>query len=130
MDKALLFSRNFDELQLPSSSIFFAETLHMFATYQSLQKYVQEFFLFCLDHELFTKIKKDLVSTLRLLFLLIAQDLNKIKKSRSILFSSAKNIKLYNSLSSSKYSIFRTNKPDFLEITDLYVNLGIGFCIT
>ena len=36
--------------------------------------------LFCLDLELFAKIKKDLVSTLSLKpFLLITQDLNKIK---------------------------------------------------
>ena len=39
------------------------------------------FFLFCLDLELYAKIKKDLVSTHSLFtFLLITQDLNKIKK--------------------------------------------------
>ena len=39
------------------------------------------FFLFCLDLELFAKIKKDLVSTNSILILLlITQDLNKIKK--------------------------------------------------
>ena len=39
-------------------------------------------FLFCLDLELFVKIKKDLVSTLSFFILsLIAQDLNKIKKN-------------------------------------------------
>ena len=38
-------------------------------------------FLFCLDLELFSKIKKDLVSThLFFIFLLITQDRNKIKK--------------------------------------------------
>ena len=41
-------------------------------------------FLFCLDLELFAKIKKDLVSTYSFFtFLLITQDLNKIKKSRT-----------------------------------------------
>ena len=35
---------NFDELQLPYSSIFFAETLHTFPTYQCLQKSVWDFF--------------------------------------------------------------------------------------
>ena len=53
LDKALLFSRNqvlclkienFDKLQLPCSLIFFAETSHMFPTYQCLQKGVQGFF--------------------------------------------------------------------------------------
>ena len=40
-----------------------------------------DFFLFCLDLELFAKIKKDLVSTHSLFtLLLINQDLNKIKK--------------------------------------------------
>ena len=40
------------------------------------------FFLFCLDLELLAKIKKDLVSTHSLFtFLLITQDLNKIKKN-------------------------------------------------
>ena len=39
------------------------------------------FFLFCLDLELFAKIKKDLVSTYSFFtLLLITQDLNKIKK--------------------------------------------------
>ena len=43
---------------------------------------VFEIFLFCLDLELFTKIKKDLVSTHSLFtFLLITQDLNKILKN-------------------------------------------------
>ena len=32
--------KTFDELQLPYSSIFFAETLHTFSTYQCLQKSV------------------------------------------------------------------------------------------
>ena len=35
-----------DQLQLPHSSIFFAETLHMFPTYQCLQKVVRDFFYF------------------------------------------------------------------------------------
>ena len=40
------------------------------------------FFLFCLDLELFAKIKKDLVSTHSFFtLLLITQDLNKIKKN-------------------------------------------------
>ena len=41
-----------------------------------------------------------------------------------------KNIKLYGSWSSSKFSIFQTKKPGFLEIRDLWLNLGTGFCIT
>ena len=48
----------------------------------NVYKRVFGIFLFCLDLELFAKIKKDLVSTHSFLtFLLITQDLNKIKKS-------------------------------------------------
>ena len=71
---------NFDELQLSYSSIFFAETSHMFSTYQSTKACVG-FVLFYLDLELFAKIKKDLVSTHSLFtLLLITQDLNNKKK--------------------------------------------------
>ena len=42
---------------------------------------------------------------------------------------SAKNSKFYGSWSSSKFSIFQIKKPGFLEILDLCLNLGIGFCI-
>ena len=30
----------------------------------------------------------------------------------------------------SQFSIFQTKKPGFLEIIDLFLNLGIGFCTT
>ena len=68
-----------DEHQLPYSSIFFAETLHSFPTYQCPQKGVRDFFNFVyLDLELFAEIKKDLVSTHSFFTLLIiTQDLNK-----------------------------------------------------
>ena len=36
---------NFDELQLPYSSIFFPETSHTFSIYQCLQKGVSDFFI-------------------------------------------------------------------------------------
>ena len=63
----------------PAVQYFFAKTSHTFPTYQCLQKSVWDFFLFCLDLELFTKIKKDPVSTYSFLkLLLITQDLNKI----------------------------------------------------
>ena len=46
-----------------------------------------DFFKFCLDLELFAKIKKDLVST-HLFFtpVLITQDINKIKKNPAKVF--------------------------------------------
>ena len=99
-------------------------------------------FLFCFDLELFSDIKKDLVSTHSLFkFLLITQDINKIKKSRArfprhysvkdVCKISAKSIKLYGSWSSSKFSNFQTKKkPGFLEIIEVCLVLGIGFCIT
>ena len=52
--------------------------------FTNVYKRVCEIFLFCLDLELFAKIKKDLVSTHSFFtFLLITQDLNKIKKSHT-----------------------------------------------
>ena len=61
-EKPGILPENFNELQLPYSSIFFTETLNTFSTYQCLKKGVWEFLKFCLDLELFAKIKKDLVS--------------------------------------------------------------------
>ena len=58
---------------------FLLQSLHTLPTYQCLQKGVRGFFLFCLDLELFAKIKNDL--KLRFFtFLLITQVLNKTKK--------------------------------------------------
>ena len=45
-------------LQLPQSSMFFAEISHTFPTYQCLQKGARDFFKFCFDLELFAKIQK------------------------------------------------------------------------
>ena len=83
-EKPGILPENFNELQLPYSSIFFTETLNTFSTYQCLKKGVWEFLKFCLDLELFAKIKKDLVSAHSFFtLLLITQDLNKIKKSHT-----------------------------------------------
>ena len=62
-------------------SLLLFETSHMFPTYQYLQKGVRGV-LFCLDLELFAKIKNGLVSKHSFFTLLIiTQDLNKIKKN-------------------------------------------------
>ena len=45
-EKPDVLSENFDELKLPYSSIFFAETLRTFSTYQYLQKSMRDFFYF------------------------------------------------------------------------------------
>ena len=45
-EKPSILSENCDKLQLPYSSIFFAETWHTFPTYQCLQKGVRGFFHF------------------------------------------------------------------------------------
>ena len=107
---------NFDELQIPQGSSFFCWNFaHFF--YLTMCAY-SGFFLFCLDLELFAKNRKDLVSTHSLFtFLIIIQDLNKIKKILNTLLQTswsrkrAQNFsqKLYGSLSSSKFSIFQTN---------------------
>ena len=71
---------NFDELQLPKTLISFAESLHVSYLPMST-KGCMEYFLFCLELELFAKIKKDLVSThSHKPGLSITQDLNKFKK--------------------------------------------------
>ena len=70
---------NFDELQLPQNLTILVEMLHNFSTFQ----WVFGTF-FCLDLELFAKIKKDLVSTdSQKPGLSTTQHLNKIKKSRT-----------------------------------------------
>ena len=85
----------------------------------NVYKRVCGIFLFYLDLELFAKIKKDLVSTHSFfILLLITQDLNKIKKiphtllwtllSRKRVQNFSKNIKIYGSWNSSKFSIFQT----------------------
>ena len=118
-EKPGILSQNFKTLtssNYPTSSIFFAETLH---TLPMSAIGCVGLLLLHLDLELFAKIKKDLVSTHSLfILLLITQDLNKIKKSdapfcrhyqvENVCKISAKNIKLYGSWSSSKFSIFQT----------------------
>ena len=44
--------------------------------------------------------------------------------------TSAKNIKLYGTWNSSKFSIFQTSNLALSEIIELCLNLGIRFCIT
>ena len=82
------------------------------------------FILICLDLELFAKMKKDMVSThsqkpVFFTFLLITQDLNKVKKSQTpfsrhcyvenVYKTSAKNVKLCDSWISPKLSVFQTS---------------------
>ena len=78
-EKLSIFSENLKTLtspQLVYSSIFFAEISHTFTAYQCLQKSVWD----CLDLKLFSKIKKDMLSTHSLFaLLLVTQDLKKIK---------------------------------------------------
>ena len=150
LDKALFFwetryfvwkFENFDELQLSYSSIFFVETSHTFSTYHCLKKGHVGFFLFYLDLELFAKIKRDLVSSHSFFtLLLITQNLNIIKKSHTpfcrhylvenVCKVSGKNIKIYGSWSSSKFSILQTKNLVFMEMIEVCLNLRIRFCIT
>ena len=62
-EKPDVLSENFDELKLPYSSIFFAETSHLFPTYKCLQNDVWDFFYFVYILSYLQKLKKDLVST-------------------------------------------------------------------
>ena len=106
----------------------------------NVYKRVNGIFLFCLDLELLQKLKKDLVSTNSFFtLLLITQDLNKIQnpahpfvditkqKTRAKFQQKIQNfwwlelVKVFN---------FSDKKPGFLKIMEVYLNLGIGFCIT
>ena len=94
------------------------------------------FFLFCLDLELFTKIKKDLVSTESFFtFLLIIQDLNKIKKTPNMLLQTLLSRKGVQNFSKIYYTLwqlelvknfdFSDKQPGFSEIIELCLNFGI-----
>ena len=97
LDKALLFSRKNRERtgilsenvktltssNYPVVQYFLLNFAHFSYLAMSAKRYVG-FFKFCSDLELFAKIKRDLVSTHSVFtLLLIAQDLNKITKSRT-----------------------------------------------
>ena len=97
LDEALLFSRKNRERtgilsenvktltssNYPVVQYFLLNFAHFSYLAMSAKMYVG-FFKFCSDLELFAKIKRDLVSTHSLFtLLLIAQDLNKITKSRT-----------------------------------------------
>ena len=136
-EKPDILSENLEILtssRYPTVQYFFAETSHMFPTYQCLQKGVWDF-LFYLVLELFAKIKKDLVSTHSFFtLLLITQDLKtqKITHTRmQTLLSRKFSKKVLNSMVvGARQSFFSDKKPGFLEIIEVYLNLGIGFCIT
>ena len=95
------------------------------------------FFLFCLDLKLFAKIKKP--GSYTLVFYIFINK-SRSKQNKTILNSllqtlqnvykiSAKKIKLYDSWSSDR-KLFSDKNPAFLEIIEVYLNLGIGFCFT
>ena len=116
------------ELQLPYISIFFAETSRTLPTHQCLQNGLRDFFNFVQILSYLQKLKRPGFYMLFFIFLLVSQDLNKIKKitntlsqtllSRKCVQNFSKTIKLYVSWSSSKFSIFQTKRPGFLEIID------------
>ena len=90
----------------------------MFPTNQSLQKGVREFILLCLDLELFATIKRPDFYILVLYIFINNSRSKQNKKSRTpfcrhcqvenVRKISVKNIKLYGSWSSSRFSIFQT----------------------
>ena len=72
---------NFDELQLPYSSIFFTETLLTFPTYQYLQKGLRDFFYFVWILSYLQKLKRTGSYTLAFFIFIMNSRLNKIKKN-------------------------------------------------
>ena len=90
-------------------------------------------FLLYLDLGLFRKIKKrpGFYTLVFYTFINNSRSKENFKNPTHRLWKiSAKNIKIYGSSSSSKFSIFQTKKPGFLEMIEVCLNLGIRFCIT
>ena len=118
LDKALLFSRNQVfclknwKLWRAPTTINFNNFCWNFAHVPYLPISTEgcvEFFLFCLELELFVKIKKDLVSTYsQKPGLSITQYLNKVKKSQTPFCRHWQDGNLF-TWRSSKFSIFQTN---------------------
>ena len=85
LEKSGILSENLKTLRscdYPTVQYFFAETLFVFCTYQCLQKGVRDFFYFAEILSYLQKIKKIwfLHTHFLFTFLLITQDLNKMKK--------------------------------------------------
>ena len=104
----------------------------------NVYKRVFGIFLFCLDLELFAKIKKDLFSAHSFFtFLLITHDLNKIKKipntisqtllSRKLVQNFSKKYQTLWQLELVKVFNFSEKQPGFSKIIEICLNLGIEF---
>ena len=129
--------KNFDELQLLYSSIFFAENLHTFPNYQFLQKGVLDFLCFV---QILSYLQKLGGPGFYTLVFYIIIDNSKPKQNKNIpntLFQSLLSRKHVQN-SNQKYKIwqlelvkifsFSDKKNWFLEIIDVYFSLGKGFC--
>ena len=90
------------------------------------------FFLFYLDLELFAKIKKDLVST-HSLFTLSLRSKQNLKNPTHTFVDITKQktcAKFQQKILNSMVVNFSDKKPGFLEIREVFLKLGIGFCIS
>ena len=98
-------------------------------------KRVRRIFLVCLVIESFAKIKNTwFLHTHFFTFLLITQDLSKIKKNLEHSLVDIIKQKRYAQFQQKilelvKVFNFSDKKPGFLEIIDLHFNLGIRFCV-
>ena len=117
--QTLLFSRNqvfclknWKLWQTPTTIEFniFAGTSQMFLSYKCLQKYVQDFFIILLRSWVICKNKKTWFLHTRFLhFLLITEDLTKIKEILNTLLRTWLSRKRAQNFSLVKFSIFQTN---------------------
>ena len=88
----------------------FAGTSQMFLTYKCLQKNVQDFFIILLRSWVICKNKKDWFLHTRFLhFLLMTDDLNKIKEILNTLLWAWLSRERAQNFSLAKFSIFKTN---------------------
>ena len=110
---------NFEELQLSYSSIFFAETSHMFSTYHCQKKGFLVFFILFRSWVICKIIKRPGFYKLFFYIFIDNSRSKQNKKKFHTLFCrhyqveiacklSVKNIKIYGSWSSSKFSTFQT----------------------
>ena len=124
---------NFEQLQLLQSSIFFAETLHTFPTYQCLQMGVSDFFYLFRSCVTCKNKKRPGFYTLVFDIFLKNSRSNKVKKFRTTLQESCAKFqqKMLNFVAVRLVKVFNFSDKQlsFSKIIELCLSLGIRFCI-
>ena len=129
-------SRN--ELQLPYSSIFFAEILHTFPTYQRLQKRLRDVFYFVQILSYFQKLRRPgFYTVVFYIFIHTSRSKQNKKNSKHYFLDIIKQRtcakfqqKKLNSMVVGTCQIFQFFRQKTWFLGNNSLNLGIGLCIT